>query len=104
MNIVFRSLSVGLCLGASFAATNLSAAEYVSRNIKVPFAFTVGKVTLPAGEYRVRQEAGKEIVSIVNVRTMRSVRILRDSSQHVPGRTKLTFQPSEQGYRLSQVF
>ena len=69
MNIVFRSLSVGLCLCASFAATNLSAAEYVSRNIKVPFAFTVGKVTLPAGEYRVRQEPGKEIVSIVNVQT-----------------------------------
>src|SRR5437764_8225043 len=67
MKELFRNISVGLGLAAFFAPGNLNATGYVTENIAVPFEFKVDKLTLPAGEYRVEEEFGKYIVSIVNV-------------------------------------
>jgi len=104
MKPLFRSLAAGLCLCALCGAKSLNATDRVSENMKIPFVFTVDKVTLPAGEYRVQQEFGKDVVSILNINTGRRVRILRDSSKHVPGRARLMFEHGEQGYRLAKVF
>jgi hypothetical protein len=103
MKNFFRSLSVGLGLSAMFAASSLSAAGSVSENIAIPFEFKVDKVTLPAGEYRVQQDFGKYLVSLVNVKTGRSVQMLRDTGGHRDGRTKLIFEPTGHGYKLSKV-
>jgi hypothetical protein len=93
-----------LSLASVFAAGNLSAAPgYATKNIAVPFEFKVEKTTLPAGEYRVEQEFGGYIVTIVNVQTGRRVQMLRDNSQRIPGRAKLIFEPTGQGMKLARV-
>jgi hypothetical protein len=103
MKNFFRNISMGLGLAAIFAPINVNAAEYVSENIAVPFDFRVDKMTLPAGEYRVEQEFGKYIVSIVNVKNGHRVQFLRDMAQPTPGRAKLVFAPTGQGYKLARV-
>jgi hypothetical protein len=103
MKNFFRSLSVGLGLTALFAVGNLNAAGYVSENIAIPFEFKVDKLTLPAGEYRVEQDFGKYLVSIVNIQTGRRVQFLRECGTRTPGRAKLIFEPTGYGYKLSKV-
>jgi hypothetical protein len=103
MKNFFRNISVGLGVAAIFAPGNLNAAGYQTENIAVPFEFKVDKLTLPAGEYRVEQEFGKYIVSIVNVKTGRRVQFLRDNSMRQADRTKLIFEPTGQGYKLAKV-
>jgi hypothetical protein len=92
-----------LGLASLFAAGSVSAAHYVTENIKVPFSFNVDKVAMPAGEYRLEQDPGKYVVSIVNVHTGRRVQMLRDNVNHTPGRAKLIFEPTGQGYKLARV-
>ena len=105
MKNFFRSLKVaGLGLSALFAAGNLNAAGYVSENIAIPFEFKVEKMTLPAGQYRVEQDFGKYLVSIVNVNTGRRIQMLRDHSNRSEGRAKLVFEPTGQGFKLAKVF
>jgi hypothetical protein len=103
MKELFRNISVGLGLAAFLAPGNLNATGYVTENIAVPFEFKVDKLTLPAGEYRIEEEFGKYIVSIVNVKTGRRIQFLRDNSRRQPGRAKLVFEPTGQGYRLARV-
>jgi hypothetical protein len=103
MKELFRNISVGLGLAAFLAFGNLNATGYVTENIAVPFEFKVDKLTLPAGEYRIEEEFGKYIVSIVNVKTGRRIQFLRDNSRRQPGRAKLVFEPTGQGYRLARV-
>jgi hypothetical protein len=102
MKNFFRSLSIGVA--AWFAAGNLNAAGYVTENIAIPFEFKVDKLTLPAGEYRVEQDFGKYLVSIVNINTGRRIQMLRDNANHQSGRAKLVFEPTGQGYKLAKVF
>lgn len=92
-----------LSLVSVFAATNLSAASHVSKNIQVPFEFKVDKMTLPAGEYRLEHEFGGYMVTIVNVQTGCCVRVLRDPSYRSPDRARLIFEPTGQGYKLTRV-
>jgi hypothetical protein len=103
MKNFFRNISIGLGLAAIFAPASLNASGIVTENIAVPFEFKVDKLTLPAGEYRLEQDFGNPIVSIVNVRTGRRVQVLRDNSLRTPGRAKLIFEPTGQGYKLSKV-
>src|SRR3954451_9291406 len=103
MKDFFRNISVGLGLAAFFAPGNLNATGYVTENIAVPFEFKVDKLTLPAGEYRVEEEFGKYIVSIVNVNTGRRIQVLRDNSGRQPWRARLVFEPTGQGYKLARV-
>lgn len=103
MKNFFRSLSVGLGLTALFAVGNMNAAGYVSENIAIPFEFKVDKLTLPAGDYRVEQDFGRYLVSIVNIQTGRRIQVLRECGTHTPGRAKLIFEPTGNGYKLSKV-
>ena len=102
MKDFFRNLSVGLGLSAIFAASSLKATSFVSENIAIPFDFKVDKLTLPAGEYRVQQDFGRYLVSLVNVKTGRSVQVLREAG-YQDGRAKLVFEPTGQGYKLQKV-
>jgi len=104
MKTFFRTLSAALGLSAIFATGSLNATSFVTENIKIPFEFKVSSVTLPAGEYRVEQDFGKYLVSIVNVNTGRRVQVLRDSGGPDEKRAKLIFEPTGQGYKLTKVF
>jgi hypothetical protein len=104
MKNFFRNISVGLGLAAIFTPGDLNASPgFVTENIAVPFEFRVDRLTLPAGEYRIEQDFGHYFVSIVNVRTGSRVQFLRDNSGRKPGRAKLIFEPTGQGYKLAKV-
>jgi hypothetical protein len=94
-----------LCaLGLAIASVGaLSAADFQSKQIAVPFDFKVEKVTLPAGRYRVEQFVGKQMVVIVNVETGRSVPVMREPFVGSNGNTKLTFEKTGDGYKLSRI-
>jgi hypothetical protein len=96
-----KKLLLGLV--SVFAAGILSAAGSLTQHIVVPFEFKVDKVSLPAGEYRIEQDYGQYMVSVVNLNTGRRVQVLRDNSDYKPGRARLIFEKSGNTYRLIKV-
>jgi hypothetical protein len=92
-----------LSLASLFAAGSLSAADYVTTHVVVPFEFKVDKVELPAGEYRLERDFGKDMVSIVNINTGRRVRVLSDAHSRTPEKSKMIFEKSGKSYRLIKI-
>jgi hypothetical protein len=86
------------------AVGSLSAADISSQEFAVPFAFNVDNITLPAGHYRVEQTFGKPIVFVVNTETGHRIQIARENVNEGTGHAKLTFEKTENGYKLSKVF
>ena len=95
-----RTFALVLGSTALFSASQLQAASRRSAPVTVPFAFQVQNTTLPAGQYRVEQQFGTEIASIVNVKTRRSVQFLRPATSRVEGSAELTFVQDQSGYRV----
>jgi hypothetical protein len=95
-----RTFALVLGSAALYSGSQLQAATRRSESVTVPFAFQVQNTTLPAGQYRVEQQFGTEIASIVNVKTRRSVQILRPATSRVDGSTELTFVQDQNGYRV----
>jgi hypothetical protein len=98
------TFAMALGLTAMFATSSLSAqAAMNSKKISIPFAFHVDKVAMPAGEYRLEQEFGKEIVTLVNLQTGQRVQLLRHEAASTPGKSKLFFETGPQGYSLKKL-
>ena len=93
-------LLVGVVL---LAAGSIHAADLQSKNVAVPFAFQVEKITMPAGEYRIEETFGKPFVFVVNSKTGRRVQMLRHGAITTPGAAKLEFEKTGEGYRLRRV-
>lgn len=98
-----RVFALALGLTATLATSSLFAQEAVSQKIYIPFAFHVERTALPAGEYRIEQVFGKEIVSLVNVRTGQRVQIIWPEGSRVEGKAKLYFEVGQQGYSLKKL-
>jgi hypothetical protein len=79
------------------------AADLSSKVVAVPFSFKVEKTTLPAGRYRVEQNAGKHVVFLVNVETGHRVNLIRINVNDPSGKATLTFEKTGQVYRLSEI-
>ena len=94
-----------LCtLGLAIASVGaLSAADFQSKQIAVPFAFKVANTTLPAGRYRIEQTIGKQMVVIVNVETGHRIAVMRDPAIESNGKSRLTFEKIGDGYKLSSI-
>jgi len=84
-------------------AGTLGAAEFRSGDIAIPFQFKVDRITLPAGHYRLEQKTGKSFVFLMNVLTGRGVQVMRESTNDPTADTKLTFELTGEGYKLSKV-
>ena len=99
-----RVFALALGLTAMFATSQLSAqAGMYTERVSVPFAFHVGKVAMPAGEYRIEQTFGKDIVTLVNMQTGQRVQILRQEASRVPEKVKLVFENGPQGHVLKSL-
>jgi hypothetical protein len=94
---------MGFGLAAVFAVPSLNAASIVSERMTIPFDFRVAKTSLPSGIYRVERDFGKPVVTLVNVKTGQRVQVLRNDNDRVPGRTKLLFESTGQGYSLKRL-
>jgi hypothetical protein len=91
-NRIFRALALGLGLTAIFATTGLQAADYRTEKVNIPFEFKVGKHLFSAGDYRVEQDAGKDIAYLVNVRTGERAQLMRPLQSRIPGKSTLVFE------------
>ena len=99
-----RVFALALGLTAMFATSQLSAqADMRTERVSIPFAFHVGKVAMPAGEYRIEQAFGKDIVTLVNLQTGQRVQILRQGASSVPEKVKLVFEAGPQGQLLKSL-
>lgn len=94
---------IGIAAWALTGVGRVSAADYRSQSIAVPFAFKVDRNTLPAGEYRVEQNVGKNVAFIVNIQTGHRVQIMREYFKDPTGNSKLTFERTGAGYKLSKI-
>ena len=98
------SLAMSLALLMSAAAH----AQTTQMNLKVPFDFTVGSVTLPAGEYEVKADGpwGGPVLSIHNVHSNAGSLVASIScrSQKPAADSKLVFRRYGQQYFLAEVW
>ena len=95
---------LALGLTAIFAPGPLSAQAGVhSETVSIPFAFHVEKVALPAGEYRLERVFGKDIVTLVNLRSGQRVQILSHEATRTNGKAKLVFETGPSGYSLKSL-
>jgi hypothetical protein len=103
MKKFLSTVIVGVAAWALPGAGTVNAADFRSQEIAVPFAFKVDKITLPAGHYRVEQNVGKHVTFIVNMQTGHRVQIIRENGNDPTGNSKLTFERTPEGYKLSKV-
>lgn len=92
-----------LAMAALACAGSMQAANQPKPNtVQIPFSFHVGNVNLPAGEYRVHQDFGKNVYYLMNTHTRKSVQVLRNAgtSDHAP---KLVFSQDEKGAVLKHL-
>ena len=92
-----------LALGvATLGSVNLLKAD-INRTqpVTIPFQFHVQNKTLPSGEYRIEQEVGTEIATLVNTKTGQRVRVLRPAAMRTQGKAILNFVPVKDGYKLT---
>lgn len=100
--ILATSLLVAFTVACAFAAgTNTPVLK-----AKIPFGFSVGKVSLPAGEYTVFERDGKNILLIQGDQTNQQFVVLSHpgNSSAPDGKGKLLFHRYGDQYFLSQVF
>ena len=94
-----------LVLSIMVAAQVVRAEE--SMFVNIPFAFTAGQVTLPAGEYRIQKfDAGSGVLLINCLDQSTPVMVLTFAAQaNAPqSQSKLVFKRYDHRYFLSQVW
>ena len=86
-------------------ASRARADETVATNLKVPFAFMVGDVRLPAGDYTVREASmGEDVLEIVSVDGQHSA--LASTIPATPDnadKTQLVFRKFGHDYFLARI-
>jgi urease beta subunit len=95
---LFSAAFLALSATSSFA----QASGYVT--VKVPFEFTAGNVTLPAGDYTF-QESHSGVVTISSLSTLKSVMVLSnaDTSVQEGSQPHLKFDKENGAYSLTEV-
>ena len=99
-------LLAGLLALSSMAATQVARAQE-PMVVNVPFAFTAGNVTLPAGEYRVQKLERNSAVLLINCRDARAAAFVVTNpaqARELQSQSKLVFNRYDNRYFLSQVW
>ena len=76
-NKLLRGLSMTIAGAAILGSIMLQAAGHRSDPVEIPFDFTVQGKQLPAGTYRLQKGTSAGFSALVNLRTGKSVQILR---------------------------
>ena len=99
-------LLAGLLVLSSMAATQVARAQQ-AMVADIPFAFTAGNATLPAGEYRVQKLDGNSAVLLIHCADTRvSAMVITNAAQakELQSQSKLVFNRYDNRYFLSQVW
>ena len=105
MNKILCRMTGMLALALLAATQTVRAQEPVLANI--PFAFTAGKMTLPAGEYRVQKPANNSPALLIQRTDASAAAIVMSiavAANSRPTQTKLVFHRYGNQYFLSQVW
>ncbi len=93
------------------AFTSLTAQAQSANQMKahIPFSFTIGSQTLPAGDYTVRyinQDSGKTALLFKSAdgRTSRIVNMIGTQREEAEGKASLVFNQYGESYFLSEVW
>jgi len=98
-----RIATLALIAIANFAMAGTSFAQSDSVRAKVPFAFTVGSVVLPAGTYTIKPES-EFVISIRNHdRPVAALSTVIQDSGKSPNGGKLVFHKYGGQYFLSEI-
>ena len=103
MKNVFQKCAVGVGIVSMFAASALNAASFHNEQVAIPFEFHVSNATMPAGDYRLQQPIGNDVVYLMNVKTGEKVQILRSKGNSKEGRARLVFENTASGYSLKSI-
>jgi len=99
-------LMIGLLVLSSMAATQVARAQE-PMVVDIPFAFTAGNATLPAGEYRVEKlERNSAVLLIRCTDPGAAAMVLTNAAQanELQSQSKLIFNRYDNHYFLSQVW
>jgi len=99
-------LMIGLLLLSSMAATQVARAQE-PMVVDIPFAFTAGNATLPAGEYRVEKlEQNSAVLLIRCADPGAAAMVITNAAQanELQSQSKLVFNRYDNHYFLSQVW
>jgi hypothetical protein len=99
----FRTSVIIPCVALALSALALQATEVKSEKFSIPFEFQVAKQTMPAGEYRVQQATGSNVVVLVNAKTGKQVEFIRSANMHDEGRAKLVFEDIDGRRSLTRI-
>jgi len=99
-------LLAGLLVLSSMAATQVARAQE-TMVADIPFAFTAGNATLPAGEYRVQKLDGNSAVLLIRCSdASAAAMVITNAAQakELQSQSKLIFKRYDNRYFLSQVW
>ncbi len=99
-------LMAGVLVLSSLAATQVARAQE-AMVVDIPFAFTAGNATLPAGEYRVQKMDRNSAVLLIHCwDTRASALVITNAAQakELQAESKLVFNRYGNRYFLSQVW
>jgi len=99
-------LMIGLLVLSSMAATQVARAQE-PMVVDIPFAFTAGNATLPAGEYRVAkldQNSGVLLIRCADPSAAAMVLTNAAQAKELQSQSKLVFSRYDNHYFLSQVW
>jgi len=101
-----NTLKLSFLSAAFLALTATSGFAQTSGHVtvKVPFAFTAGNVTLPAGEYNFQEEQSG-IVTISSLSTLKSVMVLTNADTNISSEDapRLKFDKLNGAYTLTGI-
>ena len=101
-NKLLRRLSLTIAGAAILGSSMLQAAGHRSDPVEIPFDFTVQGKQLPAGTYRLQKGTSAGFSALVNLRTGRSVQLLRSAGSDT-GKARLVFEHHKDGYVLKKL-
>jgi len=103
-NQILKALSLASLLFALMAPTVSANISYPLK-VNIPFAFTAGNTTLPAGEYRVRNLTSEALlIQSADHKQVESFQTNHMQAGLTPGRAKLSFRRYGDRYFLAQVW
>ncbi|HXG67065.1 MAG TPA: hypothetical protein VNO70_18320 [Blastocatellia bacterium] len=111
MNKRVSMMIITLCLFGAMAVASAQAQTVEKFVVHIPFSFTVGGKTLPAGDYRIETIAfggaqlySKLLIKSTDGRSSRIVATLPARSRAMQERSKLIFHRYGEQYFLSRVW
>ena len=96
-----------LAMTFALMSSIVAGAQTPLMKVQIPFQFTAGETTFPAGQYTIKAMGnGEKVLSIRNEKSPVANMVMTDSAQHLEAssRTKLVFHRYGDNYFLAEAW